>query len=100
MNVYNIPHIHPFYYIHTVSYYGGFPEGRAMKASEEDVDRYIFFFEDVYKKRVMVTRVRPETVHTKAAMESYVNNIEIDGFLLVGVRLPYTNHIITARDIL
>ena len=98
MNSYLIPYIYPFYYIHTVSYYEGFPEGKMEHLAGEDQDRYIFYFEDTFKKRVFVDKVDPLRVKTEEMMNMYTFIAEEEGFKLVGIRLPYTRHIITARD--
>lgn len=97
---YIIPILYPFYFIHTVSYYGGFPEGKMESYVDRDQDRYIFYFEDVYTKRILTEKIVPSKVSTGERMKRYIDDINQDGFVLVGVRLPYTRHIITARDVI
>jgi hypothetical protein len=97
---YLIPIIYPFYFIHTVSYYGGFPEGKMEYLVGQDQDKYIFYFEDVYNKKVLVEKLAPAKVITGERMKRYIDNASEDGFVLVGVRLPHTRHIITARDVI
>ncbi len=97
---YLIPIIYPFYFIHTVSYYAGFPEGKMESMTSNDPNRYIFYFEDVYRKRVLIEKIDPSKIDTADRMKRYIEDINEDGFVVVGVRLPHTKHIITARDVI
>jgi hypothetical protein len=90
-----IPKIYPVRYISGNAYWRGFPEGKAQEVCERFREGYVFFFEDMMNRRIMVDKKGSSYFSSAEDIKIYVNTIEDDGFDLVGVKTPESSKIHT-----